>query len=139
GARFGRPEADIWVVAGDGGFQMTACELSTCAQEGLKVNIALINNRYLGMVRQWQDFFHDKRYVATPLKNPDFLKLAAAHGLDGRRVTARDQVSDAVAWAQAQPGTVVLEFQVLEEDAVYPMVPAGNDIDDMLRRPTKEG
>ena len=135
GARLARPEEDVWVVVGDGGFQMTACELSTCAQEGLKVNIAIVNNGHLGMVRQWQEFFYGGRYVATPLHNPDFVKLAEAHGLTGIRVTARDQLEDAVRRAQAEPGTVVLDIQVLEHDAVYPMVPTGNDVDDMIRRP----
>ncbi len=87
GAKFARPEADVWVIAGDGGFQMTQAELSTAAQEGIKVNVAIINNGYLGMVRQWQEFFYDKRYSATPMKGPDFVKIADAHGLAGLRVT----------------------------------------------------
>src|SRR5262249_56425428 len=89
GARFARPEEEIWVVVGDGGFQMTACELITCAQEGIKLNVALINNGYLGMVRQWQEFFYGGRYVATPLKSPDFVKLAEAHGLTPMPVPTR--------------------------------------------------
>ncbi|MBC7172492.1 MAG: biosynthetic-type acetolactate synthase large subunit, partial [Polyangiaceae bacterium] len=87
GAKFGVPEQEVWVIAGDGGFQMTACELSTAAQEGIKVNIAIVNNGYLGMVRQWQEFFFGGRYVATPMRSPDFVKLAEAHGLKGIRVT----------------------------------------------------
>ena len=86
GARFARPKADVWVIAGDGGFQMTACELNTCAQERLDLNVAIINNGYLGMVRQWQQFFFERRYVATPIGAPDFVKLAEAHGLCGLRV-----------------------------------------------------
>ncbi len=138
GARFCRPDEEIWVVVGDGGFQMTACELSTCVQEGLKLNIAVINNGYLGMVRQWQEFFYDGRYVATPLVGPDFVKLADAHGLPARRVTTRAEIAEAVAWARASPETVVIDFRVVEEDAVYPMVPAGADVDDMIRRPMPE-
>lgn len=134
GGRFARRDADIWVVVGDGGFQMTACELSTLAQENLKVNVAIINNGYLGMVRQWQQFFYGGRYVATPIKSPDFVKLADAHGLAARRVTSRAEVIETVAWAKAQPGTVVIDFRVEQEDAVYPMVPAGADLNDMIRR-----
>jgi acetolactate synthase I/II/III large subunit len=135
GARFARPKDEIWVVAGDGGFQMTACELSTCAQEDLKVNIAIINNGYLGMVRQWQEFFYNRRYVATPLRSPDFVALAQAHGIAGLRVTKREEIPAAVARARAEPGSVVVEFRVEQEDAVYPMVPANSDLRDMIRRP----
>jgi len=135
GARFARPNDEIWVVAGDGGFQMTAAELTTCAQEGLKINIAIINNGYLGMVRQWQEFFYNRRYVATPLRSPDFVLLAQAHGLTGLRVTRREEIPDAVARARAEPGSVVVEFRVEQEDSVYPMVPANTDLRDMIRRP----
>ena len=135
GAWFSNPEAEVWAIVGDGGFQMTAAELSTCAQEGVKVNIAVMNNGYLGMVRQWQEFFYQRRYAATPLANPDFVKLADAHGLEGRKVTERSQIAEAYQWAQDQPGTVVLDFRVEKEDSVYPMVPAGADLDNMIRRP----
>ena len=136
GARFARPEEEIWAIVGDGGFQMTAAELSTCSQEGLKVNVAIINNGYLGMVRQWQEFFYERRYAATPMHNPDFVKLAEAHGLAGRRVEERGEVESAVRWAQAEPGTVVIDFKVEQEDSVYPMVPAGADLHAMIRRPS---
>jgi len=135
GARLARPEEEIWVIVGDGGFQMTAAELSTCSQEGLKVNVAIINNGYLGMVRQWQEFFYEQRYAATPMHNPDFVKLAEAHGLAGRRVEQRAEVEDAVEWARQEPGTVVIDFRVEQEDVVYPMVPAGADLHAMIRRP----
>jgi acetolactate synthase-1/2/3 large subunit len=135
GARFGRKDADIWVVAGDGGFQMTACELTTAAQENIKVNVAIINNGYLGMVRQWQEFFYGGRYVATPMKSPDFVKLAEAHGLKGIRVSQRSEVESAVREAQATEGSVVIDFRVEQFDAVFPMVPAGADLQDMIRRP----
>jgi acetolactate synthase I/II/III large subunit len=136
GARFAKPEDEIWVVVGDGGFQMTACELSTCAQEGLKVHVAVINNGYLGMVRQWQEFFYNRRYSATPMRSPDFVKLAEAHGLTGIRVTKREEIAGAVARARETPGTVVVDFRVEQEDSVYPMVPAGADLNDMIRRPS---
>ncbi len=91
GAKFASPKEEVWVIVGDGGFQMTAAELSTCAQEGIKVNVAVINNGFLGMVRQWQQFFYGGRYAATPLRGPDFVKLAEAHGLLGLRVTERSR------------------------------------------------
>ncbi|WP_437603525.1 biosynthetic-type acetolactate synthase large subunit [Sorangium sp. So ce590] len=136
GARFAKSDDEIWVVVGDGGFQMTACELSTCAQEGIKVHVAIINNGYLGMVRQWQEFFYNRRYSATPMRSPDFVKLAEAHGLTGIRVTKREEIAGAVERARATPGTVVVDFRVEQEDSVYPMVPAGADLNDMIRRPS---
>jgi acetolactate synthase I/II/III large subunit len=136
GARFACPTEEIWVIVGDGGFQMTACELSTIAQEGIKLNVAVINNGYLGMVRQWQEFFYERRYAATPMKSPDFVKLAEAHGLTGLRVTAREEVEGAVRAAQQNPGCVVIDFRVEQEDSVYPMVPAGANLHDMIRRPS---
>jgi len=135
GARFARKHDEIWVIAGDGGFQMTACELSTAAQEGLKVNICIINNGFLGMVRQWQEFFYGGRYAATPMRSPDFVKLAEAHGLCGIRVEKREDVEAAVKRAQGEAGTVLIDFRVEQEDSVYPMVPAGADLHDMIRRP----
>jgi acetolactate synthase-1/2/3 large subunit len=126
------------VIAGDGGFQMTAAELATCAQENIKVNIAVINNGYLGMVRQWQQFFYGGRYVATPIKSPDYVKLAEAHDLKGLRVTQRDQVRAAVEEARSSPLTTIIDFRVEQEDSVYPMVPAGADLDKMIRRPKPE-
>jgi acetolactate synthase I/II/III large subunit len=136
GVKMARPEANVWVVAGDGGFQMTQCELSTAAQEDIKVNIAILNNGYLGMVRQWQEFFYERRYSATPMKSPDFVKVAEAHGLTGLRVTQRSEVETAVREAQEIPGTVVIDFRVVEEDSVYPMVPAGAGLHSMIRRPS---
>ncbi len=137
GACFAQKQADIWVIAGDGGFQMTAAELSTCAQEGIHINIAIINNGYLGMVRQWQEFFYDRRYASTPIKSPDFVKLAEAHGLTGIRVESRADVVPAVERARATDGTVLIDFRVEQEDSVYPMVPAGADLDAMIRRPRR--
>ncbi|MEM7436894.1 MAG: biosynthetic-type acetolactate synthase large subunit [Myxococcota bacterium] len=139
GAKFAKPEESVWVIVGDGGFQMTYCELSTCAQEGIKVNVAVINNGFLGMVRQWQEFFFGGRYVATPLKSPDFVKIAEAHDLTGIRVESRSEVEAAVAKAEATEGTVVIDFRVEQEDSVYPMVPAGANLHDMIQRPPKPG
>ena len=92
GAKIARPDAEVWVVVGDGGFQMTMCELATVMQENIDINVAIINNGYLGMVRQWQEFFYEKRYAATPLVNPNFAKLAEAFGLTGITVTKRGEV-----------------------------------------------
>ncbi len=135
GAKMARPDAEVWCVVGDGGFQMTQAELCTAAQEGVKVNVAIINNGYLGMVRQWQEFFYERRYAATPLRSPDFVKLAEAHGLLGLRADKRPDVRDVVQRAREAEGTVVVDFRVEQEDSVYPMVPAGNDLHAMIRRP----
>jgi acetolactate synthase-1/2/3 large subunit len=135
GAKMARPDAEVWAIVGDGGFQMTQAELTTAAQEGVKVNVAVINNGYLGMVRQWQEFFYERRYAATPLRSPDFVKIAEAHGLYGQRVERRDQVLDAVSRAREAEGTVLIDFRVEQEDSVYPMVPAGADLHAMIRRP----
>ena len=135
GAKMAKPDAEVWAIVGDGGFQMTAAELSTAAQENVKVNVAVINNGYLGMVRQWQEFFYERRYAATPLRSPDFVKLAEAHGLVGLRAEKRPEVADVVKRAREAEGTVLIDFRVEQEDSVYPMVPAGNDLDAMIRRP----
>lgn len=135
GAKLARPEAEVWVVAGDGGFQMTQCELATLMQERLDVKIAVIDNGFLGMVRQWQEFFYDRRYAATPLLSPDFGKLAAAYGIPSQRVETRADVGPAVERARATKGPVLVHFVVEAEEAVYPMVPAGADLDAMIRRP----
>ncbi|MEZ5294421.1 MAG: biosynthetic-type acetolactate synthase large subunit [Vicinamibacterales bacterium] len=136
GAKVARPDAEVWVVVGDGGFQMTMAELATIAQEGLDIKVAIVNNGYLGMVRQWQEFFYERRYAATPLSSPDFVKLAEAFGLMGVRVTERAGVVPAVQAARAHTGTVVIDFRVEQEDTVYPMVPAGADLHAMIRRPS---
>jgi acetolactate synthase-1/2/3 large subunit len=135
GAKFAAPEREVWVVAGDGGFQMTSCELMTLVQEGLKVNIAVINNGYLGMVRQWQEFFYERRYSATPLLSPDFVKLAEAYGLTGLRASTRTEARDAIRAAREHPGPCLIDFRVEQEDSVFPMVPAGAALDAMIRRP----
>ncbi len=136
GAKIARPDAEVWVVVGDGGFQMTMCELATIVQENLEIKIAIINNGYLGMVRQWQEFFYEKRYAATPLVNPNFAKLAEAFGIRASSVSRRAEVLPAVADARRHQGPVLIDFQVEQEDSVYPMVPAGADLDAMIRRPS---
>jgi len=135
GAKFAKPESDVWVVVGDGGFQMTMCELATIVQEKIKINIAIINNGFLGMVRQWQEFFYDKRYVATPLVAPDFAALANAFGIRGERITSRADVSPTIQSARESAESVLIDFRVEQEDSVYPMVPAGGALHEMIRRP----
>jgi acetolactate synthase-1/2/3 large subunit len=138
GAKFACPDKEVWVIAGDGGFQMTAAELATIVQEKLKINIAVINNGYLGMVRQWQEFFYESNYEATPLVSPDFVKLADAHGIPGRAVRTRGDVAAAVEEARNSTGAYLLNFLVEKEDSVYPMIPAGSALHEMIRRPEKD-
>ncbi len=138
GAWFAAKDQEIWTIAGDGGFQMTAAELTTAVQEGANVKVAIMNNNFLGMVRQWQEFFFEKRYSAVNMLTPDFVKLAEAHHVPGRLVTKREEVADAIEWARKTEGPVVLEFRVEQEDSVYPMVPQGAALHEMIRRPVKE-
>jgi acetolactate synthase-1/2/3 large subunit len=136
GAKVACPNSEVWVVVGDGGFQMTMAELATIVQENLKVNIAIINNGYRGMVRQWQEFFYDSNYQATPLLNPDFQKVAEAYGIRGKTVTQRSEVVPAVQSARQHDGAMLINFQVEQEDTVYPMVAAGAALHEMIRRPS---
>jgi acetolactate synthase I/II/III large subunit len=136
GAKVACPEAEVWVVVGDGGFQMTMCELATLVQEKLKIHIAIINNGYLGMVRQWQEFFYERNYAATPLLNPDFAKLAEAYGIRSTTVSERSGVVPAVEAARQHEGPMLINFKVEQEDTVYPMVAAGSALHDMIRRPS---
>jgi len=135
GAKRARPDAEVWAIVGDGGFQMTMCELATAVQERLAIKVAIINNGFLGMVRQWQEFFYERRYAATPLSGPDFVKLAESFGIHASAVSIRGEVLPAIADARAHDGPVVIDFRVEQEDTVYPMVPAGADLDAMIRRP----
>ncbi len=135
GAKFGRPDEEVWAIVGDGGFQMTMCEMATAAQENVDVNIAVLNNGFLGMVRQWQEFFYEERYHATPMYNPDFVKLAEAFGIPAMRVTQREQIEESVAFARSIKGPVLIEYVIEKEEIVYPMVPSGADLHNMIRRP----
>jgi acetolactate synthase-1/2/3 large subunit len=135
GAQMGRPNEEIWVVAGDGGFQMTMAELSTVTAERLPLKIAIIDNGYLGMVRQWQDVFYDKRYAGTPLHNPDFVKIAEAYGIPAVAVRERSGVESAIRQAQNHDGPFLIDFKVDPFANVYPMVAPGKSNADMIRRP----
>jgi acetolactate synthase I/II/III large subunit len=138
GAKVACPEKDVWVIAGDGGFQMTAAELSTIVQENLAINIAVINNGFLGMVRQWQEAFYDKNYAASPILSPDFVLLAAAHGIDGATVNKRQNVIPTVTKARTSGKAFLINFQVEKEDGVYPMIAPGSALHEMVRRPQKD-
>ena len=135
GAKAACPEKDVWVIAGDGGFQMTAAELSTVAQEGMAINIAVINNGFLGMVRQWQEAFYEKNYSASPILSPDFVKLAAAHGIDGANVSERKHVTTTVTKSRTSGHAFLINFQVEKEDGVYPMIAPGAALHEMVHRP----
>jgi len=132
GVKMGIPDATVWVVAGDGGIQMNIQELATLKQEGITVKVAIMNNGYLGMVRQWQHFFHNGNYSETPITGPDYIKLADAYGLTGMRVTKREDVEAAVRKAMNTEGTVLIDFMIESEANVYPMVAPGSAITKMI-------
>jgi acetolactate synthase-1/2/3 large subunit len=136
GAQMAYPDRLVWAVAGDGGFQMTLQELAVLKQErNLPVKIAIINNGFLGMVRQWQQFFYDKRYVGTPIVSPDYVKLADAYGIPGLVVRHPSEVVPALEEAHRTPGPFLIDFQVKEEVNVYPMIAPGKAVNEMIRRP----
>ena len=138
GVKVGCPSEIVWCVAGDGGFQMTIQELATIVQEKVAVKMAIINNGYLGMVRQWQEMFYKKRYVATPLSGPDFVKVAEAYGLPGLRVTRKEEVAPAIKQAMEYQGPFLIDFVVEPEENVYPMVPPGASLAEVLEEPKGE-
>ncbi|HZS86386.1 MAG TPA: biosynthetic-type acetolactate synthase large subunit [Chloroflexota bacterium] len=132
GAKLARPEATVWAICGDGGFQMSIPELSTLVQENINIKVCVLNNGHLGMVRQWQDLFHKKNYVATPIHSPDFVKLGEAYGIMALCVRDPGDVAGAVAAALAHQGPVIIDFQVAQEENVYPMIPSGQSIKEMI-------
>ena len=125
----------MWSIAGDGGFQMTLQELATATEEGLPVKVALINNGYLGMVRQWQELFFQDHLKAVPVPGPDYVKLAEAYGIPGVRVTHQEDVMPAMRQAQAHDGAFLIEFVVEPVANVYPMVPPGGSLADTIEDP----
>ncbi len=139
GAKMGRPDKTVWSIAGDGGFQMTMCDLATAVENNIDVKFAIFNNGTLGMVHQWQDLFYKKDYFATVYSgNPDFVKLAEAYGIPGIRVTEKDQVAGAIQQAMETPGPAVIDFVVTREENVYPMIPAGESVNEMMEEPIPE-
>jgi acetolactate synthase-1/2/3 large subunit len=137
GVKVGRPDETVWCIAGDGGFQMTMQELGTIVQERLAVKIAIINNGYLGMVRQWQELFYEKRYVGTPLGCPDFVKLAEAYCIPALRVKQKEEAIPAIEKAMQTEGPFLIDFVVEPEENVYPMVPSGESLAKVLEEPQK--
>jgi acetolactate synthase-1/2/3 large subunit len=136
GAKVGRPDKTVWSIAGDGGFQMTMCELATAVENKIDVKFAILNNGTLGMVRQWQDFFYNKDFFATVYSgNPDFVKLAEAYGITGMRVTDKTQVVSTIQRAMEIPGPVIVDFIVKPDENVYPMIPAGQSIHELMEEP----
>ncbi|TMA51240.1 MAG: biosynthetic-type acetolactate synthase large subunit [Deltaproteobacteria bacterium] len=132
GVHLARPGEVVWAISGDGGFQMNMAEIATMVQEGLSVKMAIFNNGYLGMVRQWQQFFHEKRYSCTPIWSPDYVKLADAYGIAGWRVENRGQLDDVVRRANAEPGPALVEFVIAQEANVYPMIPPGGSLSEPI-------
>ncbi len=134
GAAFGRPDKEVWAIVGDGGVQMTLFEFATIVQHNLNVKIAIINNGYLGMVRQWQQLFHDRNYSETPITSPDYVMLGQAYGMASRRVSKPNEVEDVIRWAQSIEGPVLVEFVVNQEENVYPMIPSGGSFGEIIEQ-----
>ncbi len=132
GVRLARPDEPVWAISGDGGFQMNMAEIATMVQEGIEVKLAVFNNGYLGMVRQWQQFFHGGRYSNTPILSPNYVKLAEAYGIPGWRVTQAGEVSDALRQANAAPGPALVEMVIEQEANVFPMIVPGGSLSEPL-------
>ncbi|OLC70269.1 MAG: acetolactate synthase, large subunit, biosynthetic type [Gemmatimonadetes bacterium 13_1_40CM_4_69_8] len=132
GVHLARPGETVWAISGDGGFQMNMAEIATMVQEKLPVKMAVFNNGYLGMVRQWQQFFHGKRYSCTPIWSPDYVKLAEAYGIPGWRVKQAAELWDVVAQANDHPGPALVEFVIEQEANVYPMIPPGGSLSEPI-------
>jgi acetolactate synthase I/II/III large subunit len=132
GVHLARPDESVWAISGDGGFQMNMAEIATMVQEGLVVKLAIFNNGYLGMVRQWQQFFHGGRYASTPIWSPDYVKLAAAYGIPGWRVERASQVEDALRQANAAAGPALVELVIEQEANVFPMIVPGGSLSEPL-------
>ncbi|MFA5629218.1 MAG: biosynthetic-type acetolactate synthase large subunit [Dehalococcoidales bacterium] len=138
GAKVACPDENVWCIDGDGSFQMNIQELGTIARENIGVKIVILNNGFLGMVRQWQEFFYEKRYVATPLCCPDFVKIAEAYNIPGITVRNKSDVIPSIQKAIETEGPFLLNFVVDPEENVYPMVPAGASLSEFLEEPIKK-
>lgn len=132
GVHLARPDDTVWAISGDGGFQMNMQEMATMVQEGLPIKLVIFNNGYLGMVRQWQQFFHGRRYSATPIWSPDYVTLAAAYGIAGYRVDQVTQIRGAIESALRAPGPALIEFIIEQEANVYPMIPPGASLSEVI-------
>jgi acetolactate synthase I/II/III large subunit len=136
GVALARPAEPVWAISGDGGFQMNMQEIATMVQERIPVKMAIFNNGYLGMVRQWQQFFHGRRYSATPIWSPDYVRLGAAYGIPAWRVERADQVEDVLRAAQAHDGPALVEFLIEQEANVFPMIPPGASLSEPIESET---
>ena len=138
GVKMAMPQETVWVIAGDGSIQMNIQELATLKQQGVAIKVAIMNNGYLGMVRQWQEFFHNHNYSETPITGPDYVKLADAYGLKGMRITRQEDVASAIQEAMQSTETVIIDFVIEAETNVYPMVPPGSAITNMIEETGEE-
>ncbi len=138
GAKVAQPDKEVVAFIGDGGIQMTIQELGMCAQWKVGVKIVLLDNNFLGMVRQWQELFHERRYSSVELQNPDFIKIAEGFGVPGKKISRPEELKPAVAEMLAHAGPYLLHVQVLQEDNVFPMVPAGYAVDEIVLEPIKK-
>ena len=132
GAKVGNFEKEVLDIAGDGSIQMNIQELATVATYNIAVKVVILNNSYLGMVRQWQELFYKRRYSATHLKNPDFVKVAEGFGVRGMRITKESELKKAIKEIISHKGPVLADFWIEEEENVFPMVPAGEAISRMI-------
>ncbi|HEY5639065.1 MAG TPA: thiamine pyrophosphate-dependent enzyme, partial [Dehalococcoidia bacterium] len=138
GAQVAAPNDTVWSICGDGGFMMTLQELATIAEYNWPIKFAIINNGTLGMVRQWQELFYQNNTVSTPLKNPDFVKLAEAFGVKGLRAERKEEVASVIHAAMEHDGPVVVDFRVTYDENIYPMVPPGASLDETIDLPAPE-
>jgi acetolactate synthase-1/2/3 large subunit len=138
GAQVALPDAEVWAICGDGGFQMTMQEMAVLVDEQLPVKIAIFNNGYLGMVRQWQQLFYDKNFVSVAMTQPDFVKLADAYGIKAIRAETKSDVLPAIKEAREHKGPVLIDFQIDQEENVWPMVPAGASLAETIEAPAEE-
>ncbi len=138
GAKMGAPEKQVFCIVGDGGLQMTIQEMGTITQTEAAVKIVLLNNKYLGMVRQWQELFFDRRYSQTYMCNPDFIKIAEGYGIKGKKVLARPELDEAIKEMIEHDGAYILEVSIEKEDNVFPMVPTGASVSDVMLEPSKK-
>ncbi|MGB3400145.1 MAG: thiamine pyrophosphate-dependent enzyme, partial [Candidatus Deferrimicrobiaceae bacterium] len=135
GVKYARPKERVWVIVGDGSFQMNIQELGTIMEQNIDIKILLLNNNFLGMVRQWQDLFHGSRFVGTPVKNPDFITLASAYGISGERVDEGKSLEPALRRAMKHKGAYLVEIVTDMEEMIMPMIPAGSRFSDMRVTP----
>jgi acetolactate synthase I/II/III large subunit len=138
GVKMGRPDAQVWCIDGDGSFQMTLHELGTIVQEKLAIKIAILNNGFLGLPRQWQELLYENRLIASPLYGPDFVKIAEAYGISGAKVRRKEEVIPAIEKAMAHDGPFLIDFGIEPEENVYPFVPPGASLEEFLEIPKKE-